>query len=261
MPIVFEDNDLPGGGGQKCAVEVELWGAGRPIAGKVASSSKIISGVARPEVDELGQWSLNLVGNDDILPLGTTYRVSRSCTGCDNTVSFVSVPVTGGPFDVRSVEVDPMNTIAPGNLAVHASDLNLHGGGLELDYAELTTSPTVTGNSLAAAAVPGCSIEIPDLPRPIRLWAKVALVRAAGSSPTSGYAGIYTGGFGIFNSLTIADDDNLVTGSTNPKDLVLTHRLAAHSGGTYALGASGTGGNFTVVLDGSRRPSIWAVSM
>lgn len=250
--MVFEDLDLPGGvGAPPYVVEITLWGAGRPIVGKEVSTNQYIGGTYRPPIDSNGIWSAELVSNTDILPGGTTYRIVHNF-GCDVYTTYISVPITGGPFDTQSIEVDAMNEVAPPILSIHASDLLLHGGGIELDYAELVTATVVTGGATGYGAVPGVVVTVPDVPRPVYLHGHSNLVQQSGG-PTAGTLGLhpitaapsYLAFFQLEGS--IAQTMSTTVGPT----LDVWARLPPHSGGDYVLTARGNSGNFTVVVNGS----------
>jgi hypothetical protein len=127
MPIVFEDMDLPGGVAPMAAVEIYLAGpGGKPVLGRSISTGKTIVGQRRlyrgNGIDADGQWQETLVGNDDIEPAGTTYRVIRDA-GCFRYDSFISVPVTGGPYEALDLETDPLNAIDQSTLAQLREDM------------------------------------------------------------------------------------------------------------------------------------------
>lgn len=163
MTLVFEDKDLPGGDAPTAAVNVTLWGAGQPITGRQISTGKIVTGTKRVDVDEDGYWELNLVPNVDIAPEGTTYRIDQ-LVGCDRYITFINVPVTGGPFNVLTIEDDAMNTVAPSLLSVHASDTTLHAGH-ELAVATIGAPGfTITGTSDADITGLSITFTVPSQP-------------------------------------------------------------------------------------------------
>lgn len=248
MPVVFEDLDLPAGGAPNAEVRITLVGAGgRPITGRVVSTGKKIVGTSRLTYDNggitsAGIWSASLVSNTDILPANTTYLIERE-VGCDTPAIFVSVPASGGPFEASTIEDDPLNSIEPSVLAQHAADLSLHGGGIELDFADLTTTVTVTGGALALGNVPALQITVPDLARPVYLYGRlfVATVSGAGAQDVQAAiapASVVTGGqinaLGVLDAVFFegTDDDTL------PTDRWMFARLPAHSAGDYVIGAS-----------------------
>lgn len=167
MTVVFEDLDLPGsiGGDIQAVVDITLWGSGQPIKGRQISTGKTVGGVKNIIPDETGYWEADLVPNDDILPSGTTYRVSQ-VIGCEVFVSFITAPVTGGPYLVSTIEEDAMNSIATPALASHAEDVSLHAG-FELASASTGTSFSVTGTSFVD--IPGMSITFAVPARPYKL--------------------------------------------------------------------------------------------
>lgn len=248
MTVVYEDLDLPDGGVPGAYVEVRLaGGGGRPIAGRRVSTGSLIVGTTYLRngagIDSAGVWQMDLVPNSDILPEGTTWYVRR-VIGCDEFISYISVPITGGPFEAFTIEDDPLGTIAPSALSAHASDLSLHGGGIEVDYAEIVSSVVVTGSALSAAAVPGLQITIPDLARPVYIYAKAAVeLDGAGTGGADDVSlGIFPSGslgaFSAYDAVALLEA-NAAAGGT-AETLHSVARLPAHSPGDYVAGAQRT---------------------
>lgn len=248
MPVVFEDLDLPAGGAPNAEVRITLVGAGgRPITGRVVATNKKIVGTSRLTYDNgginsEGIWSANLVPNSNIIPANTTYLIERE-VGCDVPQIFVSVPASGGPFEASTIEDDPLNSIEPSVLAQHAADLSLHGGGIELDYAELTTTVTVTGGAVALGNIPALQITVPDLARPVYLYGRLYLATVSGAGAQDVTIGIANSAFvagSQINALAALDlaffegvDDDTI-----PTVLAAFARLPAHSPGDYVIGAN-----------------------
>lgn len=183
MPIVFEDLDLPGGVAPMCAVEVYLAGpGGKPVLGRSISTGKTIAGPRRLTrgngIDADGQWTLDLVGNDDIEPAGTSYKVHRDC-GCFRYDTFISVPVTGGPFEALDLETDPLNAIDQGTLAAMRADIDepLFYVAQTLNQGPVTSTSFVDMTNLVA------TIEVPD--KPFVLEANIPLLIEA--DPVTGH--------------------------------------------------------------------------
>lgn len=256
MPVVFEDLDLPAGGAPNAEVRITLvGGGGRPIAGRVQSSGKTIVGTTRLTYDNgginsQGIWSANLVSNTDILPENTTYLIERE-VGCDVPQIFVSVPASGGPFEASTIEDDPLNSIEPSVLSQHAADLALHGGGIEIDYAEITTAVTVTGGAIAVGNVSTLQITVPDLNRPVYLYGNlyVATVSGAGAqdvqggiAPISAVTGSQINALALLNASFFegTDDDSI------PTLLQFFARLPPHSASDYVIGASRISSPFNI---------------
>jgi hypothetical protein len=244
--VVFENFDTPCGGAFGGAppvyVEITLWGAGRPIVGQTSVGTTII-GTSRHYPDESGIWSCDLVGNEDIIPDGTTYQIKR-VVGCDEQITFITVPVTGGPFVAGTLEDDPMNSITPSSLSVHASNLELHGGGLELAYAEITSNVVVTGSGAGfgtLADIPGLIIAVPDLARPIYLEGKLQVSSLTGTvSAQAGIAPDDPAGnqVSVLNCKDAVTLHNVTTNDTEPYRIpIVTARLPPHSPGNYVLAA------------------------
>jgi hypothetical protein len=253
MPIVYEDLDLPAGATPQVAVDVRLAGnGGRPIVGKVISTGKTVYGTEHltigQGIDEQGIWQLDLPSNADILPAGTTWRVDRYGT-CDASTSYLSVPVTGGPYLTFDLEADPLNDIAPGALASHAADGTLHGGGVELDYADITSSVIVTGSAFAAAAVPGLQVDVPDLNWPVYVEGHLPALQTSGGPAEQSWGIFPASSVSVFSALDAVTPPGLNVTTTR---LALPFvRLPPHSAGSYVIGGQGTSGNFTARLNPS----------
>lgn len=257
MTVIYEDLDLPDTSTPWPAeVRVRLAGAqGRPVLGKTVSTGRAIVGETLLStgngISNAGVWSLDLVPNSDIFPENTTYRIERRVPECGLFVSFVTVPVTGGPFEAFTVEDDPLGTITPSALSAHASDLALHGGGIEVAFASISSTVTVTGTSggFVTAAVPGLLITVPDLARPIYLHGHVPAIQPPGG-PAEASFGIYPqaqlGIFAALDGVPVPDMDTTTARTVDP-----FARLAAHSPGDYVIAGTGVGGNFTARVSAS----------
>lgn len=137
MPIVHEDMDLPGGAAPLAEVTIQLAGEGcRPFHGTTPPNVHILGGaVLRPGdgIDETGYWEIDLVGNGDIAPSGTAYRVTRRLDDRRTLIeTCIEVPVSGGPYVVTSLETDP-----PGDIAT--------GGGVSSSYVTAYVTDYVNG--------------------------------------------------------------------------------------------------------------------
>lgn len=258
MTIIFEDLDLPTLGGTPFPVEVRirLAGAqGRPVLGKKLSQAGTVAGevllsTANGGISSTGYWEADLWPNSDLSPGGTTYLVTRKI-GCDAFATFINVPVTGGPFEASTREDDPLGEITPSALAAHANDLALHGGGIQIDYKEVTTGVTVTGSGGGSISAPilGTTIIVPDLARPIYLHGHLPAKQSPGG-PTEQSWGIYPlGTYGFFVALDLDAPPALST--TTPRRVTLWKRLPAHSPGQYVIAATGSSGNLTADLGAS----------
>ena len=259
MTVVVEDLDLPDGSTPYPAeVRIRLAGPqGLPMVGKAISTGHTIVGekvLTRGDgINSAGVWMADLWPNSDITPPGSMWRLERRLPGCAMVpVVFLTVPVTGGPYDPFYLEDDLLGTITPTALAAHAGNLALHGGGLEIAIAVTSTAVTVTGTmgGLFNAAVPGLSVTVPDLARPVYLIGHVPGIRPASDAPTSASFGIYpaanTGLFAALDGVPIPDY-NL----TNVRSVEPFARLAAHSAGDYVIAGMGSGGNLTVRMGAS----------
>ena len=259
MTTVFEDLDLPGGGVPPSQIRITLWGAGQAVVGRSVGSGHFIGGtkVVTPEASS-GFWEQDLVGNDDIIPAGTSYKIEH-VFGCDTYVSYISVPVTGGPFSPQMIEVDAMNTIAAPALGVHAGDELLHGGGIEIDFKELTSVAVVTGSATEVRVIPNLIVTVPDSPRPIYLFGRAPIRQQTGGPTTGGGLAIvqYAGNpvIGWFVALDLQAPLNAL--STTPQTVDAFARLPPHSAGQYALASGSTTSNFTARIEGSVLNKAW----
>lgn len=265
MTIVYEDLDLPAGATPyPLDVRVRLAGAaGRPVLGKVVSTGKRIMGeqvlTLGDGISDAGLWSLDLPGNDDILPPGTTWYVRRQ-VGCEVEISYLNVPVTGGPFEAFTREDDPLGTITPSALSAHAADVDLHGGGIIIDRKVVTTSGVVTGSGggLFCAEVPGTTITIPDLPRPVKVYARIPALQQTGGPAEHSWLLQPSGVPGVFSCLDSVNPAGLNT--TTPRLANLFAVLDPHTPGNYVVAATGSSGNLTAKYGPSvlQKLSIWA---
>lgn len=264
MTAVYEDLDLPSGDTPVPAeVRIRLAGAqGRPVLGKTISTNKAIIGesVLRigAGINSAGLWTLDLWPNDDIAPAGTTWQITRK-VGCDKFTSYISVPVTGGPYEAFTREDDPLGTITPSALAAHGSDFTLHGGGIEVDSAVITSPVTITGTGggLTAAAVPGLLVTAPSVPRILHIWAIVPVLQTSGGPAEATYGIFPSGSLGAFAALDVANPPGLNT--TLARRAILFAELPALTPGDYVVAGTGTSSNFTTRVNPSAlaKARIW----
>jgi len=259
VTVVQEDLDKPD---TTTPWPAQVWvtlvgGQGRPVVGRALSTGKKFVGttvlMTGNGINSAGVWSMDLWPNSDIAPEGTTWMVERFVPGCVSyEPSFLTVPVTGGPYDPFDLEDDPLGTVTPTALAAHASRLDLHGGGLEIAFAFSSTAVTITGTGggLFNAAVPGLLVTVPDLARPVYLIGHVPGLQAASNAPAEASFGIYpasnTGLFAALDGVPVPDMDTTTTRTVEP-----FARLAAHSAGDYVIAGMGSGGNLTVRMSAS----------
>lgn len=259
MTVITEDLDLPDTTTPyPAAVRIFLAGAqGRPIVGHRVSTDTTIVGEIRLTrenggINAAGVWMADLAPNADILPSGTTWYVQRLVPGCvDPEPLYLTVPVTGGPYSPFEVEDDPLGTIPPSALFGHAADIDLHGGGIELDYKELTTAITVTGTGggLTTAPVTALTVTVPDVPRPVYLYAWLPAIQTSGGPAEQSWGIFPNGAYGAFSALAAAQPPDIDT--TNPRGQPIVARLDPLSGGLYTIAGSGVGGNLTARLSGT----------
>jgi len=241
MTIVFENLDLPSSGTPQATVQIQLWGAGRPTIGRRISTGSLIAGVTTIIPDAIGFWQADLAPNIDILPENTTWRIER-LIGCESFVSFISVPATGGAYEVLVLEDDPMNAIAPSELSVHAANHELHGGGLEVCYAELITNVTITGT--AGTPQKFLTIVAPDSDRPLELSLIGQVVASSGTANVQFTISADFFGSPFFRRHKALYGIPVVGTEISGRSYDMTTRIAPHSPGTFwatAANLSGTG--------------------
>jgi hypothetical protein len=134
MTTMTGNLDLPGGDAPvPVEVRIRLAGAqGRPVLGTQISTGVEIAGelvlTVGDGIDVDGVWTATgLVGNADISPGGTTYRVERRVAGVVTHVTFHTVPTTGGPYAAYTLEDDPLGEITPSALSAHAATRGIGG--------------------------------------------------------------------------------------------------------------------------------------
>jgi hypothetical protein len=133
VPQVTGNFDLPDGEAPyPSQVRVRLAGAqGLPILGIQISTGHELVGetllTLNDGIDSEGAWSIPLVGQDDISPEGTTWRIERQLPSGVTHVTFHTVPVTGGPYAAYTLEDDPLGNIAPSALSAHAAKRGIGG--------------------------------------------------------------------------------------------------------------------------------------
>jgi hypothetical protein len=155
MPTVHEDMDLPGGTAPLAEVRITLAGEGcRPFSGTTPPDVRLLGerilrqGV---EIDANGYWEINLVGNADVNPAGTVYRVSRRLGNAYPTIdTCISVPAAGGPYAVSALQVDPPGDLPDSGTGLAIADLQSRVAVLETGHGDVITN-TFTGDALGAS--------------------------------------------------------------------------------------------------------------
>lgn len=141
----------------------------------------------------------------------------------------------------------------------HVGDNTLHGGGTEIDYAEITADTSalaVTG--LSMAAVPGLTVTVPALLRPVYLVGCVHM-RHSVASATSDAVFAPVGS----SSIAAARGPSYVThrATGDPVTAVPFYRIPPATAGEWQVFVSATtGGNVTVVASAVAQSSIRAVT-
>lgn len=110
MTAVSEDLDLPPG--YEAVINLTLWApwSSQPVLGFNTLDEHSLAGTWRVVAGEDGTWQFDFVPNDLILPAGTWWRIDRHISGCETLTTFISVPVSGGPFQVADLQVDPTDS-------------------------------------------------------------------------------------------------------------------------------------------------------
>lgn len=157
MTLVREDMDLPGRQAPLAEVRIELAGEGclplSPAYSFTPEPNRTVIGAKRLKpghgIAPDGSWQLDLVPNSALVPAGTAYRITRTTSDGDVSVSCISVPVTGGPFEVSQLLVAAPASVADAALDQHIAEtlehdvhstgistLGLHDGRSRLSRAE-----------------------------------------------------------------------------------------------------------------------------
>lgn len=260
MTVIFEDLDLPGipgGTPWPAEVRIRLAGAqGRPVLGRTVSTNKAIVGelllsTANGGITDAGYWEADLHPNSDIQPEGTTYLVTRKI-GCVEFSSYLTVPITGGPYEAFTREDDPLGEITPSALSAHASDSQLHGGGIEYDFKYINAATVITGSAggLTLAPLTGTMITVPDVARAVMLHGHLPALQQTGG-PTDQSWGLFNValGYGAFAALDAVTPASLGTVASRHVDLWA--RVPAHSPGNYVIAGTGQSGNLTAKANAS----------
>jgi hypothetical protein len=262
MPVITEDLDIPGGTGLKCQVIVTLVGAGgAPAVGYTADGRAVVGRnvVVPPEPPGLSTWQLDLVANSALIPAGTAYR--RVIQTAQGVVAddYFTVPAAGGPYLLKDRLATPPASIASPALDLHAADLALHGGGIELDYEVRTTNLTISATGTALTEI--ARVTIPLVARPIYLEAEV---NAAASSGTANLLFCLTAS-GTATTLGSLDAGTAIGVPTaaveaNGRKVRLSARLAPSTpAGDYILGGNLLAGTATVLATSLLPTKLWAI--
>jgi hypothetical protein len=110
-------------------VHVDLWGDQRPATGFV--NGQQITGSYQTALLPDGSWTVAVDhGNTAITPAGTAYRIAY-LDGTETLSAFyVTVPITGGPYDVEDILTSAPAAITDPALATHiVSNLHIPIGG------------------------------------------------------------------------------------------------------------------------------------
>lgn len=179
MPVVTETFVLPGGIATPIITAVvELAGeGGAPFAAAYGSDPEATTvGSYRvpvvPDMDSdpaTATWSIELVGNETMTPLGTVWRIVLEGEGISSMARYIVVPATGGPYDVVDLLTSAPGEISTPGLTLHAA---LRGPGghlpngpvLERDIPMVDDEGNVVWSLLALVATTGDYADLDGLP-------------------------------------------------------------------------------------------------
>jgi hypothetical protein len=131
----------------------------------------------------------------------------------------------------------------------HVGDNSLHGGGTEIDYAEITSNASgVAVSALSYAAVPGLVLNVPSgLLRPVYLQGHVRMVSSTASSTVAAT-------FAPVGSSNLADGRGIAYQTTRATSDPVTSapflRLPAGTGGDWQIYVAATG-SVTITVQAS----------
>ena len=263
MPVITEDLDVPGGAGLKCQVVVTLVGAGgAPATGFTADGHAIVGRNVVIPVEPPGDtsdWQLDLVANSALTPAGTAYR--RVIQTAQGVVAddYFSVPAGGGPYMLKDRLTEAPASIASPALSVHAADLALHGGGIELDYEVRTTNLTISATGTALTEI--ARVTIPLVAQPIYLEAVVNVTASSGTADLL-FCLTASGTPTTLGSLDAGTAIGVPTAAVeaNGRKVRLSARLAPSTpAGDYILGGNLLAGTATVLATSLLPTKLWAV--
>lgn len=126
MPTVTEAIDLPGvTDPELCTVEVQLYQADKTPLKEARDSSTgetvagrrvVVLDGATAQSPAAGAWSLSLAGNANLVPSGSVWGRRLRGPQVDSTLSYATVPTTGGPYQWQQILTDPPAALAPAAL-------------------------------------------------------------------------------------------------------------------------------------------------
>lgn len=200
-------------------VKFTLQGADRAFRTDTAGTVVKTTFVASP--DATGLYTVNLIGNDALSPLGTKWRREITGPGITTVTDDIIVPNTGGPFEedqLLAEPVDPIPDPTPSNF---------------IDGATLVASVTgLSVNPLAGATVTGTQVTVPDLSIPVVLRTKATLTHTVANSRIA--LAIVPAGAGVGSAIDIAWALN---GGSAANEVTVSYEsmLDPHSAGNYEL--------------------------
>lgn len=115
MTVVQNTTSAPVGAHANRPVFITLLAGANGAPGYTSSSTVV--GISTVETDASGHWSADLTPNSSFTPANTVYQVTE-----EGGVSLISVPATGGPYELSSLLVTTPPTLsAPGITGVQVA--------------------------------------------------------------------------------------------------------------------------------------------
>ncbi len=165
---VAENADLPGAvEPARVKAELRLYRADNTpiLEARDTSTNKTVVGRRIVELDASGIWTVNNLPGDNVLsPSGLRWGRRLKGPGVDSTLSYASIPNTGGPYDWKVQEVDAPANVAPSGLAAHAADTALHGGGQRIALATIATNFATASTSYVDVPGGAITFTVPNRP-------------------------------------------------------------------------------------------------
>lgn len=99
MATIFNNVDKVAGNPQSVYVEIALvWDTDESPIARDISNDSMIQGPVTVDADETGNWTINVVPNDSILPAANAYRIKETIKSTKvSTTYYISVPDAATP--------------------------------------------------------------------------------------------------------------------------------------------------------------------
>jgi len=154
MPTVSENVDLPGSvDPTRCVVELQLYQADNTplLEARRTSDGATIAGRRVVALDATGSWSQVLDGNAGLTPSGTVWGRRLSAPSVGPTLSYATVPTSGGPFSWKAIETDPPGALTSSALEVGLATKVDRDGDTMTGPLVVNADVTITGEILTGA--------------------------------------------------------------------------------------------------------------